>query len=107
MEHWREEPASGWRERWCTGEVWAPAISLLPPERETEERERNGDHGEVAQWWAVGSGFKFGHGRGFSSGRWSRAGRGGGFLFGRWRRVPTSAVGWAAIVFSLSFCFQF
>ena len=21
----REESASGWRERWCTGEVWSPA----------------------------------------------------------------------------------
>jgi hypothetical protein len=62
MEHWREEPASGWRERWCIGEVWAPAISLLPPERETEERERNGDHGEVAQWWAVDSNLGMGGG---------------------------------------------
>jgi hypothetical protein len=25
MEHRREEPASGWREIWCTGEVWSLA----------------------------------------------------------------------------------
>jgi hypothetical protein len=49
MEHWREEPASGWRERWCTGEVWAPAISLLP----SGERDRG--EGEKRRSWRSGA----------------------------------------------------
>jgi hypothetical protein len=59
MEHRREEPVSGWRARRCTGEVWSPASgwaglrclqleavgwsparSLLPPERDRGEGER-------------------------------------------------------------------